>query len=127
MMNYGVSGLYGDKFLGWEFGADAGQGNGGATALVKTAHFVERQRSRGIQDDWIRWTIAYGERFYQGTMQVFFLGRKGLKKAQKVERCRLSDRESQMADGTVVVVGDGNALVTTYRNPNYIRHLKRCA
>ena len=95
--------------------------------LMKTKHFVERQRKRSIPDRWVLWALSYGVRFYQGTQCAFFLGRKQLRRLQRLEGFSVSEREMEQADGTVVIVGTGNALVTTYRNPTYIRYLKRCA
>ena len=94
--------------------------------FVKTPHFVERQSQRHIPDARIALALRFGQTFYQGTERVFFLGRKQLLRAQRALGSTLDADEARRADGTVVVVGGDNALVTTYRNPNYIRHLRRC-
>jgi hypothetical protein len=93
----------------------------------KTAHFIERQRKRGITDVLIALTIAWGEKFYQGSECVYFLGHRHLQYALQKRKMQLSDQEIQRAEGTVVVVGIDNCLITAYRNPRYIRHLRRCA
>lgn len=93
---------------------------------VKTGHFLERQRQRHIHDTQVALAIQYGQPFYQGQEKVYFLGRKQLQRAARVLGARLSCKDVKDADGTVVVVADDHSLVTTYRNPNYIRHLRRC-
>lgn len=92
--------------------------------LEKTAHFIERQHQRSITDPLVIMAIACGERFYQGSERVYFLGRKHLARAQRKLGAALSEREARRAEGTVVVVGVDNHLITTYRNPSYIRHLR---
>lgn len=92
----------------------------------KTPHFTERQRQRRISDERIWLALNWGQTYYQGDQKVYFLGRKQLGRAQRVLGKMFSEDEMQKADGTVVVVANDNALVTTYRNPNYIRHLRRC-
>ena len=79
----------------------------------KTAHFIERQQQRGITDPLVTVAIACGEKFYQGSELVYFLGRKHLERAQRKLGAVLSEREVRRAEGTVVVVGVDNHLITT--------------
>lgn len=95
-------------------------------ALVKTSHFDERQRQRSIPDSLVRLALAYGERFFQGDQRVYFLGRKHLRRIARILNSRQDDGLLARADGTVVVTGADDVLITAYRNPKYIRHLRRC-
>ena len=81
-------------------------------------HFLIRQGQRGIGKEMVALALRYGRRFYEGNEQVYFLGRKQMPHFLDP---RLMDR----ANGTVVVVGSDNTLVTAYRNPLYVRALKR--
>ena len=93
--------------------------NSPATAWTKTAHFVERQNQRVISDAEVLLALRYGLRFHEsGGDIVHFLGRRCLPKT-------LSDKAAQRANGVVVVVAGGQMLVTTYRNPQFIKELKR--
>lgn len=92
----------------------------------KTDHFIERQRQRHIPDTYVGLALQWGQPFYHGTDKVYFLGRKQLQRAGRSLGKELSADAVRKADGTVVVVSEDNALVTTYRNPQYIRHLRRC-
>ena len=93
---------------------------------IKTGHFTERQRQRLIPDDRIALALRWGQCFYQGDDRVFFLGRKQLARAQRQMGTAWSDETVRKTDGTVVVVAGDGVLVTTYRNPKHIRHLRRC-
>src|SRR4051812_25308155 len=98
----------------------------GSAAVFKSSHFAARQRQRQIADTWVWAALRFGQPFYQGGDRVFFLGRKQLDRARRATGGVFGSEEAKKADGTVVVVGPDNTLVTTYRNPHYIRHLRRC-
>ena len=85
--------------------------------FVKTAHFEQRQAQRKITDQIVALTVSRGRRFHEGDDTVYFLRRRDLPST-------LSHEASRRADGTIVVVGTGGALLTTYRNPLYLRALK---
>lgn len=94
---------------------------------VKSLHFLERQRQRSLPDELIRITIAYGQKFYQGSEVVYFLSRKRIRRVERIFGTRLDAEVVRSADGIVVVSGQNQTLVTAYRNPKYIRHLRRCS
>lgn len=86
---------------------------------TKTAHFVERQSQRNVSDREIGLALRFGVRFHEGGGDiVYFLGRRRLPK-------NLDEKTARRADGVVVVVAQNQTLVTTYRNPQFIRELKK--
>lgn len=98
-------------------------------AYVKTLHFQARQQQRHISDERVWLALGWGQVFYQGREKVYFLGRKQIGRAQKAlgAGLPLTPQDWHDADGTVVVVGEDGALVTTYRSLHDIRRLRRCA
>jgi len=91
----------------------------------KSAHFVERQGRRGVRDEAAKLAIAYGRCFYERGERVYFLGRDTIRKRLKDAPAPVVEDWVRRANGLVVVVGTDGALVTTYRNPNYLKTLKR--
>ncbi|MBC8141045.1 MAG: hypothetical protein H7Y38_06345 [Armatimonadetes bacterium] len=91
----------------------------------KTTHFVERQGRRSVRDEAAKLAIAYGRCFYERDSRVYFLGRDAIRKRLKDAPAPVIDDWVRRADGLVVVVSANGALVTTYRNPNYLKTLKR--
>ncbi len=90
-----------------------------ASAWTKTAHFVERQNQRNVSDLEVGLALRFGVRFHEGGGDVVhFLGRRRLPK-------NLDEKTARRADGVVVVVAQNQTLVTTYRNPQFIRELKK--
>ncbi len=90
------------------------------SGLAKSAHFQQRQAQRKLTDEQIDLALRFGEKFYQGNDCVYFLGRKRIP--------RVIDPESaRRLDGTTVVVGGDQSLVTAFRNPEFRRHLRRCS
>lgn len=85
---------------------------------VKTEHFIQRQQQRRISDEQVELTLQLGCRFYEGEELVYFVGRKHLP-------CELDPKLADRTNGTVVVVGAEGNLLTTYRNPRFIKELKR--
>ncbi len=85
---------------------------------MKTKHFELRQAQRKIPDAQVILALQYGRRFYEGEDRVYFLGRKHLPNG-------LDSNMVHRANGTVVVVGVRGELLTTYRNPRFIRELRR--
>ena len=85
----------------------------------KTTHFACRRVQRGIRDEVVVLALRFGRKFYdKGGEQVFFLGRKQLP-------LNLTPKIAERANGTAVVVGADGALITTFRNPDYSKVLKR--
>lgn len=95
------------------------------TTFFKTAHFTERQGRRGVGDAVARLAIACGRCFYEGEDRVFFLGRDAIRKRFQNEPPSVIAEWLERGDGVVVVVAPGDCLVTTYKNPDFIRTLKR--
>ena len=88
-------------------------------AWTKTTHFVERQNQRVISDGEVLLALRFGLRFHErGGDVVHFLGRRCLPKT-------LNDKAAKRANGIVVVVSPDQKLVTTYRNPHFIKALKK--
>lgn len=95
------------------------------TTFQKTPHFTERQGRRGVRDAVARLAIACGRCFYEGDDRVYFLGRDAIRKRFQNEPPSVVDVWVRRGDGVVVVVAPGDRLVTTYRNPHFLRTLKR--
>ena len=86
---------------------------------TKTAHFVERQNQRSVSDHEVALALQCGVRFHEhGGDIVYFLGRRNVPKT-------VDEKTAQRANGVVVVVAKGQTLVTTYRNPQFIKALKK--
>jgi hypothetical protein len=81
-------------------------------------HFRMRQAQRGITGDMVKLALRYGKPFYEGSDRVYFLGRRQMPRG-------IDGRVADRANGTVVVVGPDDRLITTYRNPNFVKTLKR--
>jgi|GEM_PF-2715064 hypothetical protein len=86
--------------------------------FIKTAHFERRQAQRKVSDAAIALALRCGDVFFQGEDRVYFLGRKHLPPSVR-------DADVRHLDGTTVVLGPENVLVTTFRNPAARRALKR--
>ena len=85
----------------------------------KTTHFACRQVQRGVRDEIVLLALRFGRKFYdKGGEQVYFLGRKQLPRD-------LAPKIAERANGTTVVVGANGALITTFRNPEFSKVLKR--
>jgi hypothetical protein len=97
------------------------------TQWTKSTHFKERQRRRFLSDEVVRLTLAYGEKFFQGSQTVYFLSRRRIRRAEQDMGTRLDDKTMRSADGAVVVAAQDRTLVTVYRNPKYWGHLRRCS
>ena len=95
-----------------------GNEEGMVGGTTKSAHFAVRQVQRGVSDEMVALALRYGRRFYEGEDRVYFLGRRQMPG-------EIDPRVADRANGTVVVVAPGEHLVTTYRNPRYVRTLKR--
>lgn len=91
----------------------------------KTGHFAERQGRRGVRDDAAMLAIAYGRCFFERGDRVYFLGRDAIRKKFKNAPSAVTQEWIRRADGLVVVVGADGKLITTYRNPRFLRTLKR--
>jgi hypothetical protein len=91
----------------------------------KTDHFAERQGRRGVRDAAARLAVAYGRCFFERGDRVYFLGRDAIRKRFQNAPAVVADEWVRRADGLVVVVGADGKLITTYRNPRFLRTLKR--
>lgn len=91
----------------------------------KTAHFAERQNQRGVRDEAAKLAIARGRCFFERGDRVFFLGRDAIRKEFRDAPPRVTEEWVRRADGLVVVVGNDGRLITTYRNPRFLKTLKR--
>lgn len=91
----------------------------------KTNHFVQRQGRRGVRDAAAKLAIACGRCFYERDDRVYFLGRDAIRKKLKSAPAPVIEDWVRRADGLVVVVGADGSLITTYRNPQYLKTLKR--
>ena len=100
-----------------EYGTRQATTKTGIAVVTKTDHFAVRQVQRGVSNEMVRLALRHGLRFYEGANQVYFLGRRQVP-------TRVDHRVAERANGTVVVAC-GDRLVTTYRNPLYVRKLKR--
>ena len=91
----------------------------------KSAHFAERQGQRGVRDAAAKLAVARGRCFYEHGERVYFLGRDAIRKQFKNAPGRVAEEWIRRADGLVVVVGSDGRLITTYRNPRFLRTLKK--
>jgi hypothetical protein len=89
-----------------------------SVVLAKSEHFQCRQNQRGIRDEVVALAIQFGRCFREGDRKVFFLGRKQI---PGQVRSQLRDK----VNGTVVVMSNTGVLVSTYKNPDYIKALKK--
>jgi len=87
-------------------------------SFARTDHFCERQGQRQVRDHEIALALRYGVRVHDQGDRVYFLGRRHLPAVLPPDIAR-------RAEGTVVIVTPDNALKTTFRNPRYLRRLKR--
>jgi hypothetical protein len=103
-------------------GSEKGQMNAGVFAgegqLELSAHFALRQAQRRVSDEAVALALRYGKRFHEGHDCVYFLGRRQMPQD-------VPPKLAEKANGTVIVVGANRTLITTYRNPNFVRTLKR--
>jgi hypothetical protein len=80
-----------------------------------TDHFAERCRQRRVPAEAVALALCHGRQFHEGLDTVHFLGRR-----------ELQQWDNERSDwGGVVVVRAGNVLKTTFRNPDFLRKLKR--
>ena len=86
--------------------------------LQRSTHFSMRQAQRGVSDQAVALALRYGKRFHEGEDCVYFLGRRQIPQNTPVKL-------AEKANGTVIVVGANETLITTYRNPGFVRTLKR--
>ena len=85
----------------------------------KTGHFQCRQVQRSIQDPVVILALRFGRRFYEkGGDRVFFLGRKQIPTGT-------APQIAERANGTAVIVGADGSLITTFRNRDFSRTLRR--
>jgi hypothetical protein len=89
-----------------------------AATYTPCGHFTMRQAQRGISDEMVALALQFGKPFYEGEDRVYFLGRRQMPKG-------IDSRLAERANGMVVVVGPDHTLVTTYRNPDFRKTLKR--
>jgi hypothetical protein len=85
---------------------------------VHSAHFKRRQAQRKVSDAAVALALCFGETFFQGEDRVYFLGRKHIPAFVPAPM-------ASYLDGTTVVLGPDDVLVTTFRNPEARRALKR--
>ena len=88
------------------------------TCLAPTGHGAERQRRRGITDDQLDLTLRYGTRLHVTGAVLYYLRRRDIPLWVGAEY-------AARVHGTVAVVSQGGALVTTYRNPKILHRLKK--
>lgn len=89
-----------------------------APRYEKTPHFREQQARRHISDQQVALALRFGLRRYDRGSLVYFLGRRHMPGG-------LDQASARKAEGTVVVVSHEDALITTYRNPKYLRKLRK--
>ena len=86
--------------------------------LTPTGHGAERQRRRGITDDQLDFTLRYGTRLHVTGAVLYYLRRRDIPLWVGAEY-------AARVHGTVAVVSQEGALVTTYRNPKILHRLKK--
>ncbi len=92
--------------------------NRAALSISATAHGLERQRQRGIGDDQLDFTLRYGtRRWSRGAILVYLRWRDIPAWVDEAYAARVH--------ATVAVLSPDGALLTTYRNPNTLRRLKK--
>ncbi len=88
------------------------------TTLVRSAHGAKRQQQRGISTDLLHLTVRFGKRYRIGGGRVgYFLGRRHLPDG-------LLPALAECAEGLVVVL-DGETVVTAYRNVRGFRATRK--
>lgn len=87
------------------------------TTHCVTPHLIKRAAQRGISEESVRLAIQYGERYYEGTDIICFLGQRWIPKW-------IDEREHTRLNGTVVVLRQ-NAIVTCYKNNRYNATVRR--
>ena len=86
--------------------------------MTLTAHGEERRRQRGITEDQLELTLHYGTRLHVTGAVLFYLRRRD------IPRWVDSDYAAKV-HGTVAVVSQDGAVMTTYRNPKILHRLKK--
>ena len=82
-----------------------------------TKHAAQRQAQRCISDLQLSLTLDYGQRVHMSCAEICFLGRKDIPDW-------IDPRYADKMDGTVVVLSPDGAVITTYRNPDYLHRLR---
>jgi len=80
--------------------------------MNKTKHFQKRQTQRVIKDKIVEFVLEYGTALHDGKVR---LDRKSIKSVLgELDSYRRLLLDAERKGGVVVVVGDGDTLVTTY-------------
>jgi len=88
-----------------------------ASYLLKhTLHSLRRSKQRGISNLIIALVVECGKCFYKQGLQFYVMGEKNLPNW-------VSDSSQKNAKNTVVVLSEGDEIITCYRGTNVIKHL----
>ena len=91
-----------------------------ADTIQMTKHATERRLKRGIQDLQVSIAIDFGQRVHGTGVEICFLGRKDIPDW-------VNPKYAERMEGTVVVLSSEGAVITTYRNPEYMSTLRKRA
>ena len=86
--------------------------------MIITTHAQERMSQRGINQFAIELAIKIGRSFYSKNALFFFIGKKEVKKYFEVIP------SITKYEGVVVISSSKGAVLTTYRNKNFLKNFK---
>jgi hypothetical protein len=85
--------------------------------MVSSTHAQKRADQRGISQDAIDFTLAWGKCYHRTGVTIYVLRRKDITRSKRKDLLVLS------WEGTTVVA-DGNAILTVYQNKD-VSHIRR--
>lgn len=85
--------------------------------MARTRHFQQRMSQRGMSLELVEFARQFGE----PTQDKVVLGRKGLVQLLAAVRDLERTAKKAMDKGGVVVIEDGDSLITTYRVDSFSR------
>ena len=90
----------------------------GSYNLQHTHHSLQRSKQRGISNFTIALVVEYGKCFYKQGLQFHVMCDKNIPKW-------VDNSGQRNAQNTVVVLHDGDEIVTCYRGCNVMKHINR--
>lgn len=89
--------------------------------FIFTDHSLKRLSGRRISDELFDMVVLYGRKFYANSAEVYFVGKKEVKKARR------QGIDISKAEGLNVIVqsyGDEKIVITAFKNHS-LRHYKQ--
>ena len=89
--------------------------------ISKTNHAFQRQQHRGVSDIMIQAAVSFGDRIYAQNSLYYFLGRRALKRLQKL----FIPSNPEKWEGIVLVCDPkSEKLITVFKNKNWMSKIR---